>query len=622
MKRNILLTLLTLFVFIVGLQAQATIEGKLLDEGSGEPLVFANVALMQDGQLITGTQSDFDGNYTISGVDPGTYDVKVSYTGYPEQLMTGVSLTTGKTVRVDFKLSQGVEIETVKIIEYKKPLIEQDNTSSGGTLTSDDIKNLPTRNINSLASLTAGVASSDGGGLNVRGSRSSATDYYLDGIRISGTLPPESEIEQLTVLVGGIPAAFGDNSGGLVSLTSKGPSQKFRGGIEVETSEFLDAFGYNLLNANLSGPLVKKDGRSVIGFRLSGRYQYLDDDNRSTKGVYRASEASIKALEADPLFVVQNGNNYTFYESTSNEFLASDGGNIQLLESTPNTENTTINLLGRLDFRFTQNIDLSLTANYIDNENRFTPSRAWSMFNWTNNPYSLGNTYRGTVRFRHKLGRAVTAQSEEAAKPSSLRNAFYSITASVQRREGGSEDLRHGENFFDYGHVGTFSSDAVPVYQVDAMGQFFHSGYRDSLTNFVPGTKNPVWNRLNEQFLATRENSWNDFAQVQQFEAFNGGRNSRNGYGLYSNPGGVYNNVSRFQADRYTGDVKVGFDFYPGSSDNGRHSIEIGFLYEQRVSRNWSVSPFGLWRVARLLQNAAFDGVDTTAGPTGTGMAP
>src|SRR6187402_2192345 len=185
--------------------AQSSLEGKVLDASNGEPLIFANVVLFKNGNLITGTQSDLDGNYVFSSVDPGTYDVEASYTGFPTQRQTGVVVLAGKAIRLDFKLDAGVMLNAIEIVEYKVPLIEQDNTTQGGIKTAEQIRNLPTKNINAIAATTAGLSSIDGGAINIRGSRTNATNYYLDGFRVTdGALIPQSEIEQLQVITGGI----------------------------------------------------------------------------------------------------------------------------------------------------------------------------------------------------------------------------------------------------------------------------------------------------------------------------------------------------------------------------------------------------------------------------------
>jgi uncharacterized protein (TIGR02231 family) len=57
-----------------------------------------------------------------------------------------------------------------------------------------NIANMPTRSVNTIVSSTAGTTSIDGGDANIKGSRENATNYYLDGIRISGDAPKVQDI--------------------------------------------------------------------------------------------------------------------------------------------------------------------------------------------------------------------------------------------------------------------------------------------------------------------------------------------------------------------------------------------------------------------------------------------
>lgn len=111
--------------------AQSSLEGKVTDASNGEALLFANVVLFKNGNLITGTQTDLDGNYVFSSVDPGTHDVEASYTGFPTQRQTGVVILAGKAIRLDFKLDNGLLLDVIEVKAYKVPLIEQDNTTQG-----------------------------------------------------------------------------------------------------------------------------------------------------------------------------------------------------------------------------------------------------------------------------------------------------------------------------------------------------------------------------------------------------------------------------------------------------------------------------------------------------------
>jgi len=249
--------------------AQTALAGKVIDD-NGEPVFFGNVALYKKGVLIRGGETDLDGNYSIGNLDPGTYDVEFSYTGLTSKKYEGVVVYAGKTNKLDADLSTGVTLDAVEVIAYEVPLVEQDNTTQGATVTSEQIRQLPTRNINAIAALTAGASSADeGDAVTIRGSRSNATDYYIDGIRVNGALIPESEIEQLQVITGGIEAKLGDVTGGIISITTKGPSNRFSGSAEVETSKKLDPYDNNIVGLSLSGPIIKnKKNQSILGYRV------------------------------------------------------------------------------------------------------------------------------------------------------------------------------------------------------------------------------------------------------------------------------------------------------------------------------------------------------------------
>jgi outer membrane receptor for ferrienterochelin and colicin len=80
-----------------------------------------------------------------------------------------------------------LRLDDIVVVDYKVPLIEQDNTTSGQTITSEQIRNLPTKDVTALAAQAAGLSQADeGAAVTVRGSRANATNYYVDGIRVRG----------------------------------------------------------------------------------------------------------------------------------------------------------------------------------------------------------------------------------------------------------------------------------------------------------------------------------------------------------------------------------------------------------------------------------------------------
>jgi hypothetical protein len=172
-----------------------------------EALISATVKVMRDSAFVRGTITDYNGDYRIE-LEPGTYDVEYSYTGFKPERISGVKVLARETTIQNVVLSSGSQLNEVLISDYKVPLIEQDNTSSGQTLTEDQIKALPKRNVKTIEATTVGASSVDGGEVNVKGARANGTDTYIDGIRVSGGVPPVQDAEALKVITNGLgPAA-------------------------------------------------------------------------------------------------------------------------------------------------------------------------------------------------------------------------------------------------------------------------------------------------------------------------------------------------------------------------------------------------------------------------------
>ena len=134
-----------------------------------------------------------------------------------------------------------------------------------------------------------------------------------------------------------------------------------------------------------------------MGFRLFGQYRNVQDDNPSAVGSFRASEALINQLEANPVTSF-NGTNFS-----SAQFLGEN--ELPTLSSTnPREADRDYNISLKFDTRLSKNIDFTVSGTVFDSENLFTPSLAWGLYNWTNNPVAYSGGYRGNVRIRHKLG--------------------------------------------------------------------------------------------------------------------------------------------------------------------------------------------------------------------------
>jgi len=183
----------SLCLAISSIIAQTEIEGTVFDSTSGEPLLFATVTLYKGDVLIAGLETDLDGHYIITDIDPGTYDMEASYIGYTPHRYTGVIIKAGRTNRLDFGMSEGILMDEVHIVAYKVPLLDTDYTRSSATMTAEYIRSLPTKSVSDMTASVSGMSTSSDGGISMRSTRSDATVYYIDGVRTTGSLADKAE---------------------------------------------------------------------------------------------------------------------------------------------------------------------------------------------------------------------------------------------------------------------------------------------------------------------------------------------------------------------------------------------------------------------------------------------
>ena len=209
------------------------IQGKVIDELTGEVVPFAQV-WVETGTVPIGTTSDIDGRYTIKPLEPGYYDLHVLDSRYAEFIKQGVNVRTNE-ITVLPTISMSIKTLGVVVITELagEPLIYKDNPEKM-TIASVDIKQrADAKNTRAmLVSLVPGIkASSDGQQLYFRGSRPENMITFIDGVKVTaGEVPniPSAAIHNLTVYTGGIPAKYGDMTGGVVVIETKGYMDFYR----------------------------------------------------------------------------------------------------------------------------------------------------------------------------------------------------------------------------------------------------------------------------------------------------------------------------------------------------------------------------------------------------------
>ncbi len=272
-----------LLVFVLPMNAGQTgkISGKVTDEKTGEPLI--GISLMIQGTKM-GAASDFQGDYYIANIAPGTYSLVVRSVGYQNTTIKNIIVKIDLTTEINVKLSPTEVIGQEVVIQAQRPLVQKDLTSSSVTVSSDEIKVMPVENINQIINLQAGVV-----GGHFRGGRNGEVAYLIDGMPINnpangnaGFTPENSSIREMEVISGTFNAEYGQAMSGIVNIVTQDGSSNYSGSFSSywgdhytnHTDTYLNLDNFDIsrsknFQASLSGPTGIDDR---LTFFITGRY--------------------------------------------------------------------------------------------------------------------------------------------------------------------------------------------------------------------------------------------------------------------------------------------------------------------------------------------------------------
>ncbi len=187
-----------------------TLKGTVTEEKTNQPIPFANIIVESGGKSYGAASTDFDGSYSIKPIPAGKYDVKAQILGYKPVVIKDVVMNADKITFLNIKMTPtSVMLNVMEVRDYKVPLIYKDQTTSGETVSSQDISKMPGRSSHAAAVSMGGIYSQSGSMGSVRGNSNNGTITYIDGVRVRGSSTlPNIAIEELTIYLGGLPAAY------------------------------------------------------------------------------------------------------------------------------------------------------------------------------------------------------------------------------------------------------------------------------------------------------------------------------------------------------------------------------------------------------------------------------
>src|SRR5262249_54937689 len=230
-----------------------------------------------------GALTDSEGQFVISGVAPGAYEVRVQFLGYTPAAKPGVVVAAGRPTALDFDLEE-IVVKQEKAIEVtaERALVEVKQGSTVRSVTAAEIRNLPVLTISDVLQHQAGI-SSDAEQIHILVERSNDTIFVVQGVanrdRVTGQSTAAqlnaSSVAEVNVATGAFDVRYGNALSGVVEIKLKEGTERLGGGITTGAG----SYGGRAFQLVLSGPLLKEklSGILDVSSTLSeSRFRFLD----------------------------------------------------------------------------------------------------------------------------------------------------------------------------------------------------------------------------------------------------------------------------------------------------------------------------------------------------------
>src|SRR5260370_36132112 len=319
------LTMLVVMAFSVSALAQfekGTISGTVTDSSKAVITGATVTATSVDTSAARTTTTGNLGEYVISNLAPGTYEVKVSKTGFGDYKQK-FAVSPGVRTTADVSLKTGSTSEVVEVIGHTETQVDTQTSSLTQVVDATHVSELPslTRNpydfVQTLGNVNQDSASGTGGadqiargaGVSFNGQRSASTDVLLDGgenvdlyTTQAGQTVPLDAVQEFSVTSNNFTAEYGRASGGIVNVVSKTGTNSLHGSLYAFNR--LSAYTSNDFESNANGVPKAKYTRNQFGYSVGGP---IKKDKlfffSSTEWLRVRSSANIVYAIPDPAFI-------------------------------------------------------------------------------------------------------------------------------------------------------------------------------------------------------------------------------------------------------------------------------------------------------------------------------
>ena len=227
----------------------ATLQGRVTDNTGVLPGATVTAREVQSG-FTQESVSDAEGAFTLPGLRPGTYEIRVVMDQFKPQTKT-VELLVGQTITVDFRVTADViYTETVSVVGDSR-LVDTRKSEISTNVTEQQMRYLPqnSRNFLNFAALAPGVRVSDNEfrkEFSAGALPSSSVNVFIDGVSfkndvIQGGLVgqdasrgnpfPQNAVQEFQVLTQNFKAEYEKAASAIITAVTKSGGNRFSGDI-------------------------------------------------------------------------------------------------------------------------------------------------------------------------------------------------------------------------------------------------------------------------------------------------------------------------------------------------------------------------------------------------------
>ncbi|MBD8871498.1 TonB-dependent receptor [Rhodanobacter sp. DHB23] len=273
-RKRVLSTAIVATLIISGsAHAQAITGGVYGSAPAGKNVVaeVTNPATGYDNKV----QTDASGHYTVTGLMPGDYVVKLLRDGQVVDQL-GVTVHAGSNSPAIFAATgkNVTNLNSVTVTASRPAVNAIDVTTSQQvqTWTSTDVNRLPLINpdlvgVGSMQSNVAAITSSHGNAPQFNGASGTENRYFINEFNMTdmqqGAMPdkiPNEAFQSISTVDGGMDAKYGSSMGGVISGTIKQGTNDFKAGVDLSFTPATGVLNENLKNTyNLNGQIANNN---------------------------------------------------------------------------------------------------------------------------------------------------------------------------------------------------------------------------------------------------------------------------------------------------------------------------------------------------------------------------